>query len=94
MKGTNLEFEVLKRAINKVDVPKGCRTKLLYINEDFDVTFSLGKSKLTFYSEDGKLTYRVFVFDIPRTGFMTVREVRDIDFAFGQLLYFKEEIEG
>ena len=94
MKGTNLEFEVLKRAINKVDVPRGCRTKLFYLNENFDVTFSTGKSKLTFYSENGKLTYRVFVFDIPRTDFMTVREVRDIDFAFGQLVHFKEEIEG
>lgn len=94
MKGTNLEFEVLKRAINKVDVPKGCRAKLFYFNENFDVTFSMGKSKLTFYSEGGKLTYRVFVFDLPRTDFMSVREVKDIDFAFGQLLHFKEEIEG
>lgn len=94
MKGTNLEFEVIKRAINKVDIPKGCKAKLFYFNENFDVAFSTGKSKLIFYSENGKLTYRVFVFDLPRTSFMTVREVKDIDFAFGQLLHFKEEIEG
>lgn len=94
MKGTNLEFEVIKRAINKVNVPKGCKARLFYFNENFDVEFSTGKSKLIFYSENGKLTYRVFVFDLPRTNFMTVKEVKDIDFAFGQLLHFKEEIEG
>lgn len=89
-----LEFEVLKRAINKVNVPKRCKVNISYFDENFYVTFSMGKSRLTFYSEDGKLTYTVFVFDIPRTDFMSVREVKDIDFAFGQLLYFKEEIEG
>lgn len=94
MKGTNLEFEVLKRAINKVDIPKGCRIKMSHFNENLNVTFSIGKSRLTFFLEDGKLTYKVFVFELPRTGFMSVRKVKDIDFAFGQLLYFKEEIEG
>lgn len=94
MKGTKLEFEVLKRAINKVDVPKRCKVKLSYFDENFYVTFSIGKSKVTFYSEDGRLTYTVFVFDIPKTDFMSVKEVKDIDFAFGQLLHFKKEIEG
>lgn len=94
MKATNLEMEVIKRAINKVNVPKGCRAKLSYVDNDVEVTFSISKSKVVFFSKDGKLTYRVFVFDIPRTGLMTVREVKYIDFAFGQLLYFKEEIEG
>lgn len=95
MKGTNLEFEVIRRAINKVDVPKRCKAKLYYCDDYFTVTFSVSKySDLVFYSEDGKLTYRVFVLDLPKTDFMTVREVKDIDFAFGQLLHFNEEIEG
>lgn len=93
MKATNLEMEIIKRAINRIDIPKGCKAKLFYFNDNFDVTFTLGKSKLTFYSENGKLTYKVFVFELPRTSFMSVNEVKDIDFAFGQLLYFKGEIE-
>ena len=94
MKATNLEMELMKRAINKKDLPKGCRTNIFYIDNDFDITFLIGKSHVTFYSENGKLTYRVFVFDFPRTDFMIVKEVKDINFAFGQLVHFKEEIEG
>lgn len=95
MKATNLEMELIRRAVNKKDLPKGCRTKIFYIDNDFDITFSIGRhSHVTFYSEDGKLTYRVFVFDFPKTDFMSVKEVRDIDFAFGQLVHFKEEVEG
>ena len=93
MKATNLEMELIKRAVNRQDLPKGCRTKMFYTDENVYITFSISKSRVTFYSENGKLTYRIFVFDFPKTDFMTVEEVRDINFAFGQLVHFKEEVE-
>lgn len=91
MKGTNLEFEVLKRAINKVNVPKRCKVKLSYFDEYFDINFKLKYADVTFFSENGKLFYKLFMYDKPITEEMSIKEVRDIDFAFGQLVHFNEE---
>ena len=92
MKATNLEMELMRRAINRKDLPKGCKAKIFYIDNDFDITFSIGKhSHVTFYSEDSKLTYKIFMYNKPITEEMSINEVRDIDFAFGQLVHFNEE---
>ena len=91
MKATNLEMELIRRAINRKDLPKGCRSKIFYYDEYFDINFKLKYAEVTFFSEKGRLFYKVFMYDKPITEEMTINEVRDIDFAFGQLVHFNEE---
>lgn len=91
MKATNLEMDLIRRAINKQDLPKGCRTKIFYYDEYFNINFKLKYAEVTFFSDEGRLFYKVFMYNKPITEEMTINEISDINFAFGQLVHFNEE---
>lgn len=91
MKATNLEMELIRRAINRQDLPKGCRTKIFHYDEYFNINFKLKYAEVTFFSDEGRLFYKVFMYNKPITEEMTINEISDINFAFGQLVHFNEE---
>lgn len=95
MKMNYVERKLMMMTVNKTGLPKGCKVSLNCLDTYFEITFKLGKfTKLVFFLTERELTkYCIYVHNNPKTGYMTVNESGDIDFAFGQLVHFKEEVE-
>ena len=95
MKMNHIEKKLMMLTVNKTGLPKGCKVSINCMDAYTEITFKLGRfTKLMFFLTERESTkYCIYVLNSPKTGYMTVNESGDIDFAFGQLVHFKEEVE-
>lgn len=100
---TNSIFEtvILNKAINRKDLPKGCKVKMeaSLFSRSYDIIFKMGRyvelrfSTKGYGADAGKLVYQIQYYKLGVDEQKVIRKVEDIDRAFDELVETYEERE-